>query len=94
MIGLVVPLPVLAAPPAPPPTTQIAVKPVIAAPPFAAGAVKATLALASPAVTALIVGAPGTVVVAAVGVGAVGPLLPLLPPPQAASTMIRVQEKK
>ena len=46
---------------------DVTVKPVIALPPLLAGAVKATVALALPAVAAPIVGAPGAVA-ASVGV--------------------------
>jgi hypothetical protein len=45
------------------PATQVVVYPVMAPPPFEAGAVNAILALALPATAAPIVGAPGTVTV-------------------------------
>ena len=54
-IGLAVPVPVI------PPGLDVTVYPVIAEPPSLAGAVKATVACAFPAVAVPIVGAPGTV---------------------------------
>jgi hypothetical protein len=68
VIGLAVPVPVLEVLLA----VQVAVYPVMVAPPFELGAVNAMLALPSPAVAAPMVGAPGT-------------LLLLEPLPQAAS---------
>jgi hypothetical protein len=64
-----------------PGTVQVAVYPVMTDPPFEDGAVKATEARLSPAVTVVIVGAPGTV--AAGGFGAGDDPLPPPPPPQA-----------
>jgi hypothetical protein len=75
VIGLDVPVPVIAAP-----AVQLAVYPVIVAPPFDDGAVKAMLALAFPAVAVPIVGAPGTVtVVPPPDELVVVPVLPSLP---------------
>lgn len=54
VIGLDPPVPVT------PPGLAVAVYPVIVAPPSDAGAVKVTLAWASPAVAVPMVGAPGT----------------------------------
>jgi len=54
-IGLAVPVPVNVALP----SVHVAVYPVIAAPPFDAGAVKATVALPLPAVEVRFVGGPG-----------------------------------
>jgi hypothetical protein len=85
-IGLLLPLPDLEVPG----RVQVAVYPVMTDPPSDVGAAKAIEACPSPGVTAVIVGAPGAVVVDGFGVGAAPPPPPP-PPPQAVSRARKIE---